>query len=567
MYTEFFGLNEKPFTITPDPRYLYLSRRHADALAHLVYGISESGGFIQLTGEVGTGKTTLIRSLLEQLPEKAEIALILNPHLSAREFIENICEELGMPIPAEGSVRALIASLNRQLLQAHGQGRRIVLIVDEAQTLNPDLLEQVRLLTNLETATQKLLQIILIGQPELREVLGQPEMRQIAQRITGRYHLEPLSRAETSAYVRHRLRVAGCQTPIFDGSAIRELYRRSQGIPRLINVVADRALLAAYTQDRTKVNGALVRRAAAEVFGRRIARRAWPWAITAAGIAAVAIGAWQLLAEPGAATPDEPAVTVTQNLAARPVADAAALPVAARPVGSSASARIERNDGAVSSPPRSDAVAPPRPPPKLDELLGEHTFPTDTDSAFATLFELWDADYERVRGTPCDQAAAQRLRCLFRTEGSLEALKGWNRPAILSLVDAQGELHHVVITEIDDGEVELRAGSRSARFTLSELTLHWSGDHLLLWRPPEVAGVLVPGMEGSDVIWLRESLARAYGEPPDPAPSPRYDPPLESAVRRYQRDRGLAVDGIVGEMTQLALSADAPLQPRLVEED
>src|SRR5690606_19897557 len=197
-----------PFSITPDPRYLYLSRRHADALAHLIYGISESGGFIQLTGEVGTGKTTLIRSLLEQLPDEAEIALILNPQLSSREFLENICEELGVETPAGDSIRALIGSLNSFLLKAHADGRRIVLIVDEAQTLSPELLEQVRLLTNLETATQKLLQIILIGQPELRDVLKRPEMRQIAQRITGRYHLEPLSRSETATYVRHRLRVA-----------------------------------------------------------------------------------------------------------------------------------------------------------------------------------------------------------------------------------------------------------------------------------------------------------------------------------------------------------------------
>ncbi|HEY8536890.1 MAG TPA: AAA family ATPase, partial [Vicinamibacterales bacterium] len=205
MYTEFFGLNEKPFSITPDPRYLYLSRRHADALAHLIYGISESGGFIQLTGEVGTGKTTLIRCLLEQLPEKAEIALILNPQLSSRDFLENICEELRVPYPEEASARELIAALNGYLLKAHAEGRRVVLIVDEAQTLGPELLEQVRLLTNLETPTQKLLQIILIGQPELRDLLARPEMRQIAQRVTGRYHLEPLTRAETAPYVRHRL--------------------------------------------------------------------------------------------------------------------------------------------------------------------------------------------------------------------------------------------------------------------------------------------------------------------------------------------------------------------------
>jgi general secretion pathway protein A len=275
VYTEFFGLHEKPFAITPDPRYLYMSARHTDALAHLVYGISESGGFIQLTGEVGTGKTTLIRSLLERMPEKADIALILSPQLTTLEFLQTIAEELGCMLPREVTVKAIIDNLNSHLLRVHAGGRRVVLIVDEAQTLSPELLEQVRLLTNLETAKQKLLQIILIGQPELRELLDRPEMRQIAQRITGRYHLEPLSKEDTAAYVRHRLRVAGAQSDVFTKSAIRMLFKRSRGIPRLINVIADRALLAAYTQDRRSVDGALVARSAAEGFGAQRTRGPW----------------------------------------------------------------------------------------------------------------------------------------------------------------------------------------------------------------------------------------------------------------------------------------------------
>ena len=278
MYTKFFGLNEKPFSITPDPRYLYMTDRHSDALAHLVYGISESGGFIQLTGEVGTGKTTLIRSLLEQLPDAARLAVILNPNLSALEFLEAICVELDIPIPEQRSRSSLITALNGYLLSAHAQGTRVVLIVDEAQTLDAELLEQVRLLTNLETSKQKLLQIILIGQPELRELLARADMRQIAQRITGRFHLEPLSRRDTFAYVRHRMRVAGAQHEVFRAGALRELYRRSGGIPRLINVVADRALLAGYTLDTPRISGRLVRRAAAEVFGT-IRRRWWPYPV------------------------------------------------------------------------------------------------------------------------------------------------------------------------------------------------------------------------------------------------------------------------------------------------
>ena len=298
MYTEFFGLNEKPFAITPDPRYLYMSARHTDALAHLLYGISESGGFIQLTGEVGTGKTTLIRSVLEQLPEKADIALILSPQLTTLEFLETIVQELHAPTPTERTVKAYIDALNVTLMNAHAEGRRVVLIVDEAQTLSPELLEQVRLLTNLETAKQKLLQIILIGQPELRELLDRPEMRQIAQRITGRYHLEPLTKEDARAYVTHRLRVAGAQSDVFTRSAINALYKHARGIPRLINVIADRALLAGYTRDRRTIDAQLVSAAAAEVFGARRRTHWWPIVTATAGIAAVVFGVTNLGQQP-----------------------------------------------------------------------------------------------------------------------------------------------------------------------------------------------------------------------------------------------------------------------------
>src|SRR5688572_762308 len=296
MYLPFFGLNEKPFAITPDPRYLYLSERHAEALAHLLYGINEAGGFVQLTGEVGTGKTTIVRSLLAQTPKNAEIALILNPRMTAPEFLLTLCEELGIGVPDEaiGSGKDLVDILNDYLLRAHGGGRRVVLVVDEAQNLAPDVLEQLRLLTNLETNTQKLLQIILIGQPELRELLERNDLRQLAQRVTGRYHLDPLSQDETTAYVRHRLRVAGATTDIFTQLALSEVYRLSSGVPRVINVICDRALLGAYTQDRHRVTPSIVREAAAEVFGKRIVPRWLPWAATAATGVALALGVWAL---------------------------------------------------------------------------------------------------------------------------------------------------------------------------------------------------------------------------------------------------------------------------------
>lgn len=283
MYLGFFGLDENPFAITPDPRYLFPSARHADALAHLVYGVSGAGGFIQLTGEVGTGKTTLVRSLLaRQLPD-VDVALILNPRVSVTEFLLTICEELGVFIDmaARDSVKQLMDALTARLISANAAGRRVAVLIDEAHLLERDVLEQVRLLTNLETPTRKLLQIILIGQPELRELLSRDDLRQVNQRITGRYHLAPLDAEEAAAYVRHRLRVAGARAEIFTPRALRALHRESEGFPRLINIIADRAMLAAYVGDRHEIDARLVRAAAAEVRGdgdadRRV-RRWWFW--------------------------------------------------------------------------------------------------------------------------------------------------------------------------------------------------------------------------------------------------------------------------------------------------
>src|SRR3984885_1427905 len=382
MYRAFFGLNEKPFAITPDPRYLFLSERHAEALAHLLYGITEAGGFIQLTGEGGTGKTTAGRSLLAQTPQHAEIALILNPRMTAPEFLLTICEELGIGVQdsATSSLKDLVDILSQYLLRAHGGGKRVVLIVDEAQNLAPEVLEQVRLLTNLETNTQKLLQIILIGQPELRDLLDRNELRQLAQRITGRYHLCPLSVEETTAYVRHRLRVAGAISDIFTPAALREAHRLSRGVPRLINVLCDRALLGAYTQDRHQVGAAFVRRGAMEVFGRQLWPGWLPWAIGAVTAAVVICGSW-------AAWRYGPW-------------SRGAVPVAAH-------AQPHHLVVASSSPaPASAPVAPATP---LGTLLARHAAETTPDAAFGQLFSIWGAHYLAGTADPRTQATSQGL--------------------------------------------------------------------------------------------------------------------------------------------------------------
>jgi general secretion pathway protein A len=561
MYLSFFGLNEKPFAITPDPRYLYLSERHAEALAHLLYGINEAGGFVQLTGEVGTGKTTVIRSLLAQTPQNAEIALILNPRMTAPEFLLTICEELGIGVPddATGSLKDLVDILSHYLLRAHSAGKRIVLVVDEAQNLAPDVLEQVRLLTNLETNTQKLLQIILIGQPELRDLLARNELRQLAQRITGRYHLCPLSRQETAAYVRHRLRVAGATSDVFGNAALLEVHRLSGGVPRVINVLCDRALLGAYTQDRHRVSATLVGRGAREVFGRRIPPWWLPWAAAAATAFVITIGAvalWQL----SPWTRSKPLTTAQAaeahgNLAAKPLA-ASAFAAEAPSIGA------VRTDPPAPALPATHAPATAAPVP-LTQLLTQHAGETDPDSAFSKLFTLWGARYAASNVDPCTQAVQQGLEC-FSSRGSFAQLRLYNRPAILMLSDDSGKPYQVVLSGLDDERGRIDLGG-AHQIGIAELSRYWFGDFVLLWRPDTSSSKpLSLGMRGEDVRRLREHLERLQGLPAA-AGSDLFDEQLGRLVRDFQRSHRLAVDGVAGVQTRVVLNGATaePNSPQL----
>jgi len=544
MYTQFFGLREKPFSITPDPRYLYLSQRHADALAHLIFGVSHSGGFIQLTGEVGTGKTTLVRTLFEQLPDEADVALILNPELSVTEFLTAILEELKAPLPADRSNKALIDALNAYLLDAHARGRRTIVIVDEAQNLAPRILEQVRLLTNLETPKQKLLQIILIGQPELRELLAREDMRQLAQRITGRYHLEPLNLDDTAKYVEHRLKVAGASGGIFTPQAVKELYRQSEGIPRIINVVADRALLAAYTQDTRTIDRRIVRRAAAEVYGtpRKAAWKGHLAAVLTVGVVA-AIGFETIRNTiPTLPPPPEPIAQATVDLAPAPAV------VEPTPPPITAPAPPVEPPAAV---PEVAAVTP-----SLRDVLADPAISKDTDTAFAALFALWGADFDASDPSACSQAERQHLRCWFQ-KGTLSHVRRLNRPAILSLVDERGEEYQLALSRLDSATATFLVDGVEIAVPVGELSEYWYGDHLVLWEPGNGDGAtLSRGSRGDGVIWLRESLAKIYGEALPSYPSDVYDADLETRVREYQRTRRLDVDGIAGTQTQVVINTE-----------
>jgi general secretion pathway protein A len=534
MYLSFFGLNEKPFAITPDPRYLYLSERHAEALAHLLYGINESGGFIQLTGEVGTGKTTVVRTLLSRVPHHADVAVILNPRVTPAEFLLTICEELGLVLADadRSSVKQMVDALNRRLLAAHAEGRRIIVIVDEAQNLSAEVLEQVRLLTNLETPTQKLLQIILIGQPELRELLDRTELRQLAQRITGRYHLEPLSSEETKGYVRHRLRVAGAAGEIFTPSALAEIYRLARGIPRVINVTCDRALLGAYTQETRRVSAALVRRAAGEVYGRRFLPWWLGWIAGVLGLLVVAgailIG-WQLWQRQVAPL----------HSAARKPPQAVVQPVAAEPDA--------KPPATVSM--RGTAAAPAV---SINALLAANGANTSEAAAFRRLLSLWGTAMADDKN-PCGQAAKAGLSCLDQ-RGSWAQVRALNRPAILTLTDDHGQRHRVVLSALDDQFATLNLGEHGDRVPLDELSRDWFGEFTVVWKPKTASTrPLSLGMRGDEVRWLRRSLNALQGAASDPEHGDVYDEELAIAVQNFQREHRLNVDGIAGIQTQVVL--------------
>jgi general secretion pathway protein A len=568
VYVRYFGFTERPFSLAPDPRFLYLSEGHREALAHLLYGIGEAGGFVQLTGEVGTGKTTVCRSLVDRLPPEVDLALVLNPRLTAAELMATVCDELRVPYaPGTTSLKVLVDALYQHLLDAHGRGRRTVVVIDEAQDLGIDALEQVRLLTNLETTREKLLQIILIGQPELGQLLDRPDLRQVKQRITARYHLLPFSERDTRAYVYHRLAVAGQSGNLFDERAIGLVHRASAGVPRLINILCDRALLGAYATGAERVDRRVVRRATREVFARRRRRRrrAWRWAAAGVGVAAILAGIVVLRDRlPGSRVrlgPGEGPMAAVAGLAAS-LADRAGL---------SARGAVASNGAAVAATVTAAPVAPavardggPRASRPLAEVLADPGIPRDKSTAFGRLYAQWKLDYSgQDDGLACARGEAAGLRCLFRV-GTWNVLRRFNLPAVVELLMPSGEKHYAAVTAIGEQMATLEFGKHRLTFPLSEIDYFWDGPFVVLWQPPPVVTVpLAPGMRGRDIAWLRGRLGELDGTAGPARGGDVYDEALKTRVMAFQRSQALVPDGIVGEETLTRLAAHGRDVPQL----
>jgi len=526
MYNHYFQLKGAPFSIAPDPRYLFMSERHREALAHLLYGIGSGGGFVLLTGEIGAGKTTVCRCFIEQIPPDCRLAYIFNPRLTAFELLQTICDEFRIALPGAPSgrgVKGYVDAINGYLLDSHAQGNNNVLVIDEAQNLSADVLEQLRLLTNLETSERKLLQIILIGQPELRTMLARPELEQLAQRVIARYHLGPLTVAETGAYVAHRLAVAGAQAGIPIPASLAPLvHRLTQGVPRRINLLCDRALLGAYVENSREVTPAILRRAAREVFAQDPGtgpRRAPRWALGAGCLlagAALSAAAWQVLprSAPHAAPHAAPAPLVAH------AAPKTAVPLPAAPLALATQEQALR---------------------ELGQLWGQALPP----------------------GEPCQGAPRLNLRC-YTGRGGLYELRLLDRPAIVALHDGPA-VGYAVLTAIDGDTATLAINGQRQTVSLGAFASRFDGEFTTLWRAPRAYRDQVgQGDTGPDVDWIAARLA-ALDKVAAPPAGQAMDEATRRQLRAFQSAQNLKADGLAGPRTYMRLNQlGGVTEPRLL---
>ena len=541
MYHQYFGLSEAPFSIAVNPRYLFMSARHRDALAHLLYGVGAGGGFILLTGEVGTGKTTINRALLEQLPQNTDIAIILNPALNALELLATACDELHIDYnPNNPTLKTLTDKLHAYLLANHGRGRNTVLMIDEAQHLDFDVLEQIRLLTNLETNTRKLLQIILIGQPELQQLLSRPELRQLNQRITARYNLEPLNLEETSAYIRHRLQVAGLPPGqlLFPGVVVRAIYRRTRGIPRLINVLCDRVLLGTYGRNKTRADMATLKIATREVMGEEstgsgFAGAWWPLAVATLLLLMGGVAWYRYQRPPMELSAVAPSVSVAQE---RSVAGPAVL---AHSVPIEATEKVEPTPE-ISTANSSSSV-----------LSGQRwlLFPAD---AMPLLWSL-TSSIPLPEGL-CVGGSFARIACTHNVAETWEELAEYNRPLILHMVTASRFSASVILFGVTGTRGYVASGQGVELVELSQLGPLWSGRYSFLWHPPEGFSAPLAIGDTSPVVEKIAALFARLDEQETGLTKNAFNAALKERVMLFQRQYNLEDDGVVGVRTLLKLN-------------
>lgn len=513
MYLDFYGLTDQPFSITPNPRYLFLSKHHREVFAHLLFGIRRHAGFIEVTGEVGTGKTTVLRTLfLELEQEEARIAYIFNPCLSAPDLLRTVNREFGLIYQA--SPPELHAALNTFLLQENAAGRTVVLVIDEAQNLAIDVLEQIRLLSNLETETDKLIQIVLVGQPELGTLLEKQELRQLSQRITVRYHLQAMDAEDTAAYIEHRLAIAGwSRGPLFTAAAMKKIYQTTQGNPRMVNVLCDRALLIGYADSIERIDLPEIRRASQEV-RRHPAGRSFPLALLWLIIPCFALALWAL-------PRPEKAPDVEKTILAKPQID-----------------------------PFTHEVLP---------LLRQNPTEVNRRNVVNALLVLWGGKPVATAATLEESLNLSRDQkfTVARLQGDLDALLRLRLPLILEVVDAAERRYLLVTGQTTSGVTVALDNGRAVTISPDQLAPHWKNRAYLLWKNPLDLPLQQSPFQNAREIIALQSLLNNVGK--NVPASGRYDELTRAAIRTFQHDQQLPVDGIAGMQTLIALYRESRL--------
>ncbi len=566
MYLSYFTLNERPFSISPDPRFLFMSHRYREALAHLTYGIKDAGGFVLLTGEVGTGKTTVCRCLLQQLPKNTRLAFVLNPKLDSVELLATICDELKVDYPENcQSLKILTDKLSVYFVDCYEKGLNVVVMIDEAQNIASDVLEQIRLLTNLETNQKKLLQIILVGQPELQEKLARRDLRQLAQRITARYHLRPLSLKETMAYVLHRTKIAGSRKSLFTARAVEHLYLKTKGIPRLINTICDRALLAAANRKKTIVDVSIMKNAIREVMGTWLVANNYEeptgtnWKkiglMATLGLLVIGIAYWSgKQANSGRNIETKISNSDSKSQMKKTIAN--------EPDRSSETVQANENRVMLD---QNNRKAPVRPVAMksivelqaelLQRILKNEIRDTDGSRSMRQLLKEWQVDFDPSRnGRSCKFALDYGLLCHLN-QGNWSNLRAYNRPAILKFsAGMQGDFWGTLIG-LNDNKATLVFGGHQSQISLKELSTLWTGEFRLVWQAPK--GYLDDiriGDKGEPVIWLATRLKSLVND--QLKIGPVFTRNLKLALSNYQTQRNIKRDGIAGMQTIMLINAE-----------
>lgn len=562
MYLDHYGLLEPPFSIAPDPRYLYMSERHREALAHLLYGMESDGAFILLTGDVGTGKTTVSRCLLEQVPEDTNLALVLNPKLSSIELLQVICDELRIDYEeADLSAKSLVDYINRYLLGAHAQGKKTVVLIEEAQNLDLDVLEQLRLLTNLETNERKLLQVILLGQPEFLEVLDRPELSQLSQRITARFHLTPLALREVEEYIGHRLAIAGCRRPLFAAGVIKLLYKYSGGVPRIINVLCDRALLGSYVQNRYYIDKKTLSSSAKEVLGENKAaavkskgllsllpvKFAMLMSFVLLLIVAGYFSGFKIIHESVEGESINNELINAESTGADLIRND---PKLNTELNDNPSAELLNSQGEISVSHKGET-------PETHAYIQwpeNNTRLRSNLQAYETLLKSWKLPYNKATdGTPCFYAQTQGLSCLHE-QSDIDDLRQFNRPAVLKLYDDFNQAQFITVLSLDTETAHIVIAEQAQTVLVKQIEFYWKGEFSILWRfPPGYEDFITPGYSGEVVVWLSQVMNEIENKSNDNVTS-YYDPALVDRVKQFQLSQGLNNDGVVGVKTLIHIN-------------